>query len=94
MTLKLESIFNDPGVQTAISQMDANLENLCRRCVDIAGEILQLSKSLAIGSKSSMFLNLKQVLKSIWKEDKLRALNDGLAALRSEIELNLLVDLR
>ena len=75
---------------------DLALEDLCRRCRNIAGQLLDSLNKLKVreGSTHRSWESFKKALRATWNHEEMKLLADQLAEVRSEIEFRVLITFR
>ena len=72
---------------------DPALDSLCSSCIEVAGELNVALEALAIKKNCSRSQTLRTAIKSVWRKEKLQALERRVAGFRQELNLHVTVDL-
>ncbi|KUJ13781.1 uncharacterized protein LY89DRAFT_784647 [Mollisia scopiformis] len=70
------------------------LQELCKGCGDVMEELLEVIQSLKSQGPHTRWNSFRQALKSVWKEDQIKALSTRLDRYRNQIDTTLLMSLR
>lgn len=86
-------------VSNVMKKLEANsghdgLDDICRRCVDTAAELLEALNGLKVYGQPSKAKSVRKALKSVWGKQKLEGMRSLLVGLRDEIQFSVLIDLR
>jgi hypothetical protein len=73
---------------------DQAFRALCIKCESIGEELLSCLKAARVEGKHQKWKSFRQVLRSVSTEEKLSKIEARLSALKDELELYILVDLR
>ena len=77
----------------SVGLTDPALESLCSRCAEVAGELSVALKAVAIKKNHSRSQIWGTAIRSVWRKEKLQALERRLAGFRQELILHVTVDL-
>ncbi|KAE8446916.1 hypothetical protein EG329_011547 [Mollisiaceae sp. DMI_Dod_QoI] len=77
-----------------VTKTEQQLGELCNGCRDVSKELLIIIQGLKSEGSHSKWSSFRQALKSVWNEDKIKALELRLDRYRRQIDTTLLISLR
>ncbi|CZR56317.1 uncharacterized protein PAC_06205 [Phialocephala subalpina] len=77
-----------------VTKTEQQLSELCKGCRDVSKELLIIIQGLKSEGSHSRWSSFRQALKSVWNEDKIKALEERLDRYRRQIDTTLLISLR
>ena len=73
---------------------NGNLDDICKRCVEAANELLGALKRMHASGEKSKWRSARQALNAMWGRAKVEELRRKLEMWRDEIQFHVLVDLK
>ncbi|KUJ18696.1 uncharacterized protein LY89DRAFT_774731 [Mollisia scopiformis] len=80
------------GVRAA--KTERQLRELCIGCQEVSDELLVTVQSLKVRGFHNTWTSFRQALKSVWKEEKIKTLEERLERYRRQIDTTLLISIR
>jgi len=87
----------DEGFQLApLDQAETALDKICKECIEISKKLISSLEKLRLTKphKNKRWESFGRTLKAVWEEQKIKAVVDKLARLRSELDTHVLVSVR
>jgi hypothetical protein len=97
ITISLQKLTGNLVVPTGgrkKTKTEQQLSELCTGCREISKELLVIIQGLKSEGSHTRWNSFRQALKSVWKEDKIKALEARLDRYRRQIDTTLLISLR
>lgn len=82
------------AVEASSSPAEKGLQELCKGCGNVTDQLIEVIKCLRAQGLHTGWNSFRQALKSLWKEDQIKALSIRLDRYRNQIDTTLLVSLR
>ena len=94
ITLQLRTSLRSPGIISALTQEDQQLEDIRVQCREIATELLEALDMLKVKGAPGKWKSFKKALKTVWEEKKLEAMGERLAAFDNLLTRHIVIDTR
>ena len=76
-------------LRTSTEPVDSVLGELCSKCSNAAGELLEFLETLRVKEKRTPCQSLRKTLKTLWGKEKLKNLEQSLASFRQVLTLHI-----
>lgn len=93
-TERIADSLSPPGTDIVLNKYEQKLENLRLKCAAIAQELLAKLNKLNVNGKKTILKSLGKALRKFWSSSVIDDLQRRLESLRSELEMEILVDIK
>jgi hypothetical protein len=94
IALQLRTSLRSPGIISALTKEDQQLEDVRVQCREIATELLEALDMLKVKGTPGKWKSFKKALKTVWEEKKLEAMGERLAAFNNLLTRHMVIDTR
>lgn len=94
IALQLRTSLQSPGILSALTKEDQQLEDVRVQCREIATELLEALDMLKVEGAPGKWKSFKKALKTVWEEKKLEAMGQRLAAFNNLLTRHTVIDTR
>jgi hypothetical protein len=94
IALQLRASLRSPGIVSALTKEDQELDDVRVQCWEIATELLEALDMLKVKGTPGKWKSFKMAVKTVWEEKNLEAMGERLAAFNNLLAMHMVIDTR